>query len=259
MLCLCAVWFVSSCVCVWLLPRAVWFVSSCVCVWLLPRAVWFVSRCVCVCVCVCDCCLERFGLSAVVCVCDCCLERFGLSAVVCVCVCVCDCCLERFGLSAVVCVSLLLRAVWFVSSCVCVCVCVIVASSGLVCQQLCVCVCVWLLPRAVWFVTSCITLQAPLSGTFLQTLPDLVTPLKGHSLSPRNCPPTWSVPSERFGYWCDCRSNLSPKHACKHETHSPWVKKKKFHLDSNDCGFICAGINFVGGYKWHALFYLSCL
>ena len=30
------------------------------------------------------------------------------------------------------------------------------------------------------------TLRAPLSGTFLQTLPDLVTPLKGHSLSPRD-------------------------------------------------------------------------
>ena len=30
------------------------------------------------------------------------------------------------------------------------------------------------------------TLRASLSGTFLQTLPDLVTPLKGHSLSPRN-------------------------------------------------------------------------
>ena len=27
------------------------------------------------------------------------------------------------------------------------------------------------------------TLRAPLSGTFLQTLPDLVTPLKGHSFS----------------------------------------------------------------------------
>ena len=39
-----------------------------------------------------------------------------------------------------------------------------------------------------------------LSGTFLQTLPDLVTPLKGHSLSPRNCPATRSAPSERFGY-----------------------------------------------------------
>ena len=31
-------------------------------------------------------------------------------------------------------------------------------------------------------------------------LPDLVTPLKGHSLSPRSCPPTRSASSERFGY-----------------------------------------------------------
>ena len=43
-------------------------------------------------------------------------------------------------------------------------------------------------------------LRAPLSGTFLQTLPDLVTPLKGHSLSPRSCPATRSAPSERFRY-----------------------------------------------------------
>ena len=44
------------------------------------------------------------------------------------------------------------------------------------------------------------TLRASLSGTFLHTLPDLVTPLKGHSLSPRSCPVTRSAPSERFGY-----------------------------------------------------------
>ena len=44
------------------------------------------------------------------------------------------------------------------------------------------------------------TLRASLFGTFLQTLPDLVTPLKGHSLSPRSCPPTRSAPSESFGY-----------------------------------------------------------
>ena len=74
-----------------------------------------------------------------------------------------------------------------------------------------------------------------LYGTFLQTLPDLVTPLKGHSLFPRSCPTTRSAPSERFGY---CRSNLAPKHARKHETHPPRVKRKKFRLDSNDFGFI---------------------
>ena len=42
--------------------------------------------------------------------------------------------------------------------------------------------------------------SASLSDTFLQTLLDLVTPLKGQSLSPRSCPPMRSVPSERFGY-----------------------------------------------------------
>ena len=62
----------------------------------------------------------------------------------------------------------------------------------------------------------------------------------------------------------DCRSNLAPKHARKHETHPPRGKKeeeekKEFRLDSNDCGFVCAAVNFAGGYKWHALFYLSCL
>ena len=53
-------------------------------------------------------------------------------------------------------------------------------------------------------------------------------------------------------------SNLAPKHAHKHEAHPPWVEKE-FCLSSNECGFICAGVNFVVGYKWHALFYLSCL
>ena len=49
----------------------------------------------------------------------------------------------------------------------------------------------------------------------------------------------------------DCRSNLAPKHARKHETHAPRVKKKKKVLSRfiRDCGFICAGVNFVGGYK----------
>ena len=42
------------------------------------------------------------------------------------------------------------------------------------------------------------TLPASFSGTFLQTLPDLVTPLKRHSLSPRCYPLTRSAPSESF-------------------------------------------------------------
>ena len=35
---------------------------------------------------------------------------------------------------------------------------------------------------------SWLTLWASLSSTFLQTLPDLVTPVEGHSLSPCSCP-----------------------------------------------------------------------
>ena len=38
-----------------------------------------------------------------------------------------------------------------------------------------------------------VTFRASLSGTSLQTLPDLVTPLKGHSLSPCSCPATQSA------------------------------------------------------------------
>ena len=74
------------------------------------------------------------------------------------------------------------------------------------------------------------TLQAPFSGTFLQTLPDLVTSLNGHSLSPRSCPATRSAPSERFGCLGTDKtvelSNLAPKHARTHETHPPLVKKR---------------------------------
>ena len=71
-------------------------------------------------------------------------------------------------------------------------------------------------------------------------------------------------PLKGSGTEYDCRSNLAPKHARKHETHPPRVKRKKkkeedFRLDSNDCGFICTGVIFVGGCKWHALFYLSFL
>ena len=58
-------------------------------------------------------------------------------------------------------------------------------------------------PRSVRFLTFrqlCIHTPSIAFGTFLQTLPDLVAPLKGHSLSPRSCTPTWSAPSEMSGY-----------------------------------------------------------
>ena len=88
----------------------------------------------------------------------------------------------------------------------------------------------------------CPTLRAPLSGIFLQTLPDLVTPLPLFiSALPRLSTDTVSAlrkvrvliklqalvghPSleedagkrcSDCGYQYDCRSNLAPKHARKH-------------------------------------------
>ena len=71
------------------------------------------------------------------------------------------------------------------------------------------------------------TLRASLSGTFLQTLPDLVTSLLVTLvLSPRSCPPTRSAPSETGSGTEDYGSNLAPKHARKHEAHPPRVKKR---------------------------------
>ena len=96
----------------------------------------------------------------------------------------------------------------------------LLSSTSALTTSLALSVCAnWVLAR--------LTLRASLSGTILQTLPDSVTPLKGHSLSPRSCPATRSVPSERFGYQYDCRSNLAPKHARKYETHPPRVKQKR--------------------------------
>ena len=70
------------------------------------------------------------------------------------------------------------------------------------------------------------TLRASLSGTFLQPLPELVMLLKGHSLSPRSCPPTLSAPSERSGYSNNkTGSNLESKHERKHEARPPRVEK----------------------------------
>ena len=46
-------------------------------------------------------------------------------------------------------------------------------------------------------VPTCVCVKG-VGGCF--SFPELVTLLKGHSLSPRGCPLTLSAPSERFGY-----------------------------------------------------------
>jgi len=38
-------------------------------------------------------------------------------------------------------------------------------------------------------------------------------------------------------------------HPGKKNIKIKYKKTKEFRLDSNDSGFICAGVNFVGGYK----------
>ena len=108
------------------------------------------------------------------------------------------------------------------------------------------------------------TLQALLSSTFLQTLPYLVTPLKGHSLSPHSCPAMQSAPSERFGYWYDCRNNLAPKHTRKHEIHLPWVKKKKRKKSSVSIQtivvlFVLVSTLLAAINDTPCMFYLSCI
>ena len=55
-------------------------------------------------------------------------------------------------------------------------------------------------------------------------LPELVRPLKGHSLCSH--PLTLSVPSERFSYWQDWGSNAASKHAVNYEAPLPQAKVK---------------------------------
>ena len=41
---------------------------------------------------------------------------------------------------------------------------------------------------------------------------------------------------------------MTPKHARKYEVRPP-RGRKEFRLDSDDLGFICAGVSIMGGYK----------
>ena len=91
----------------------------------------------------------------------------------------------------------------------------------------------------------CSILQASLSGTLLQTLPELVTPLKGYFYL------------HTAVHWC-CESNTVSKHTCKHEVRLPWIKNE-FCFAWNEFGLICDGVNNVGGYKRNPSYNLRCL
>ena len=71
-------------------------------------------------------------------------------------------------------------------------------------------------------------LRASLSGTFLQTLPELVTPLFKGVLVISVRVSTDAVNARRIsGSGADCGSNIASKHAHKHEARPPGVKERE--------------------------------
>ena len=77
------------------------------------------------------------------------------------------------------------------------------------------------------------TLRASLSGTFLQTLPDLVTPLKAGALFISARLSTEAVSALRkvrvlIRLW----KQPSAQHAHKHEAHPPRVKKTSVSIQT---------------------------
>ena len=81
------------------------------------------------------------------------------------------------------------------------------------------------------------TLPASLSGTFLQTLPELVTPLKEHVLFISAQLSTDAVIAiKKVGVLTRLKETAS-KHARKHEA-CPARVMNEFRLDSNGFGFI---------------------
>ena len=79
-----------------------------------------------------------------------------------------------------------------------------------------------------------VALRAPLSCTFLQTLPELVTPLKGHSFSITAQLSTDAVSAPPKGWSTNkTESNTASKHARKHEARPPRVKAKCFSKKSS--------------------------
>ena len=108
-----------------------------------------------------------------------------------------------------------------------------------------------------------VTLQTSLSGTFLQTLPELLTPLKGHVLFISAQLSTDAVSALRK-VWVlilnkTVEATLRPSTRLNLRRVRPGLKKKEkkkrkkqFRLDSNDLDFICADVSNVGGFERNA-------
>ena len=68
--------------------------------------------------------------------------------------------------------------------------------------------------RSITSVPKLPRLRASFSGIFLQPLPELVTPLKGRSLSPRSCPENCQLTSS-FSVLCPDNSKFVTKNSNK--------------------------------------------
>ena len=91
----------------------------------------------------------------------------------------------------------------------------------------------------------CGTLQASLSGTYLQTLPESVTPLKGHSFYFHTAVHLCCQRSPKGLGTNKAESNTVSKFSRLHEARLPQGRKIEFYLSANNFGFICAGISNV--------------
>ena len=114
-----------------------------------------------------------------------------------------------------------------------------------------------LLKSSLGFVTNIDTHRASLSGTFLQTLPQLVTPLHIYSSVHRRCqPPSKGLNADKTVQV----TSVTSEYARKPEARPPRIKRE-FRLDSNDLGFTCDGVCKVDGdtrnarwrYPWWSL------
>ena len=85
------------------------------------------------------------------------------------------------------------------------------------------------------------TLRASLSGTFLQTVAQVVTPLKGHSQSPCSCPPSsklwhkWLRHSRDTQSQCSCPPSSKLWHKWLRHSRDTLSLRAAVHLPPN-CG-----------------------
>ena len=103
------------------------------------------------------------------------------------------------------------------------------------------------------------TLRASFSGIFLQTLPELVTPLKGHSLSPCSCPPTRSAALRKVWVLITLRASLSGTFLQMKNVVNQCLEFG-YYKKYNDCGSNLASVvSNVVSHKRNIWYNLRCL